>query len=44
MKHRELSASPDMLRWQGQIFYFGDQGGLDGLKTHLGDGDSSLQL
>jgi serine/threonine protein kinase len=38
-KHEQLGALPDMIRLQRQVSYFGDQEGLDGLKTYLGDDD-----
>lgn len=40
-KHEKLGALPDMIRLQRQVSYFGDQDGLDGLKTHLGDDEIS---
>jgi serine/threonine protein kinase len=43
-KHEELGALPDMIRLQRQVSYFGDQEGFDGLKTHLGDDEISLQV
>lgn len=33
-----------MIRLQRQVSYFGDQEGLDGLKTHLGDDEISLTV
>lgn len=43
-KHVELGALPDMIRLQRQVSYFGDQEGLDGLKTHLGNDEISLTV
>jgi serine/threonine protein kinase len=43
-KHEQLGALPDMIRLQRQVSYFGDQEGLDGLKTHLGDDEISLTI
>ncbi|KAF1842332.1 kinase-like protein [Cucurbitaria berberidis CBS 394.84] len=41
-KHEELGALPGMIRLQRQVSYFGDQEGLNRLKTHLGDDEISL--
>jgi serine/threonine protein kinase len=43
-KHKVLGALPDMIRLQRQVSYFGDQEGLDGLKTYLGDDEISLTV
>lgn len=42
-QQEELGVSPDMIRLQRLVSYFGDQEGLDGLKTHLGDNETSLK-
>jgi serine/threonine protein kinase len=40
-KHKQLGALPDMIRLQRQVSYFGDQEGVDGLRTYLGEDEIS---
>jgi serine/threonine protein kinase len=40
-KHEAMGALPNMIRLQRQVSYFGDQEGVDGLKTHLGEDEIS---
>jgi serine/threonine protein kinase len=43
-KYTDQGALTSMVRLQRQISYFGDRDGINGMLTHVGDDEISLQL
>lgn len=43
-KYTDLGAVGAMVRLQRQVSYFGDRDGINGLLTHVGDNELSLQI
>ncbi|KAK2746774.1 hypothetical protein FQN55_005501 [Onygenales sp. PD_40] len=43
-KHESQGAYPHIIRLQHQVSFFGDQEGLNGLMTHVGDEEINCQV